>query len=253
MDCLKAGKYISNGSGDKAIRRLRSVSFFGQYTASGLTLVHAKLPPLAGVDPSCSEAELKKGYRKAALQHHPDKQTSTDGPVDSTKFQEVQRAWEILSDPDSRAEYDELGDPQERDDHGRGGGMDEEAFQDFFAEMFGGGGMGGPPPGFGGAGPGGRPRQKRKTQTDPSEVELPVSLEELYAGAQKSLGVERTRSCGGCSGSGAKPGRQAKPCVKCNGQGSTYAMRQMGPYMSRVPIACPLCKGRGLRVRDQDA
>ncbi|BGP20133.1 hypothetical protein JCM10213_000783 [Rhodosporidiobolus nylandii] len=211
-----------------------------------------RLYDVLGVSPSCSEAELKKAYRKAALQHHPDKQTpGADGQVDSSKFQEIQHAWEVLSDPQSREEYDELGDPRDRAPGG-GGGMDEaEAFQDFFAEMFGGGGpgFGGPPPGMGG----GRPRQKRKTQTAPSEVELPVTLEELYAGVEKSIGVERTRTCGTCSGSGAKHGRQAKPCVKCNGQGQTFAMRQAGPYIQRVPIKCQLCKGQGLKVRDQDA
>lgn len=127
--------------------------------------------------------------------------------------------------------------------------MDEEAYEDFFAQMFGGGGgFGGPPPGMGG-----RPRQRRKTQTAPSEVELPVTLEELFVGCEKAFVSERERTCGGCKGSGAKPGRQPKPCVRCNGQGQTYAMKQMGAYMARVPIACPLCRGQGVKVRDQDA
>lgn len=127
-------------------------------------------------------------------------------------------------------------------------------FHDFFAEMFGGvpPGFGGPPPPGGGGG-GGRPRQKRKTQTPPSVVDLPLTLEELYTGCAKHLAVERTRTCATCAGSGAKPGRQAKPCVKCSGQGQTFAMKQMGPYIQRVPIRCTLCEGRGLKVRDQDA
>ncbi|GAA6037514.1 hypothetical protein JCM8097_008229 [Rhodosporidiobolus ruineniae] len=217
--------------------------------------VETALYEVLGVSPDCSDAELKKAYRRKALEHHPDKQAAgNDGqPADSSVFIEIQHAFEVLSDPNSRAEYDELGDPRTRDQRG-GGGMDEaEAFQDFFAEMFGGGGMGGfggPPPGMGG---GGRPRQRRKTQTAPSNVDLPVTLEELYAGAQKKIEIERTRTCGGCSGSGARPGRQPKPCVKCSGQGQTYTMKQAGPYMARVPITCPLCKGKGVKVRDQDA
>jgi DnaJ family protein A protein 2 len=211
------------------------------------------LPLFEGVSPSASPAEIKKAYRKKALEHHPDKQAASDGPVDSTKFQEIQHAFEVLSDPDSRAEYDELGDPAEQQGRGGrgGGGMDAEEYEDFFAQMFGGGRPGGFPPG--GAGGGGRPRQRRKTQTPPSEVELPVTLEELYTGCEKAFVSERERTCGGCKGSGAKPGRQPKPCVRCNGQGQTYAMRQAGPYMARVPIACPLCKGNGVKVRDQDA
>ncbi|GAA5863629.1 hypothetical protein JCM8547_003673 [Rhodosporidiobolus lusitaniae] len=208
-----------------------------------------------GVSPNASAADIKKAYRREALKHHPDKQQAGDGPVDSTKFQELQRAFEILSNPQERAEYDELGDPQERSGRGGGGGMDEaEAFQDFFAEMFGGGaGFGGPPPGMGGGGAGGRPRQRRKTQTAPSQVELSVTLEELYVGCQKHIALERTRTCGTCSGSGAKPGRQPKPCMRCNGQGQTFAMRQMGPYVQRIPVKCGLCDGKGLKVRDQDA
>lgn len=129
--------------------------------------------------------------------------------------------------------------------------MDADAFfNDVFADMFG-GGMGGHPHSHGPAG-GPRPRQRRKTQTPPSQVDLSVSLEELFCGAHKTLLVERTRTCASCSGSGAKPNREAKPCVKCSGQGQTYAMRQMGPYVQRVPVKCTACQGRGLKVRDQD-
>ncbi|TNY19315.1 hypothetical protein DMC30DRAFT_448066 [Rhodotorula diobovata] len=213
-----------------------------------------KLYDALGVAPGASDAEIKKAYRKLALRHHPDKQSSTtDGaPADPTRFQEIQHAWEVLSDPDQRADYDEFG---EKGSGGGGGGAgDEEMFHDFFAEMFGGvpPGFGGPPPPGGGGG-GGRPRQKRKTQTPPSVVDLPLTLEELYTGCAKHLAVERTRTCATCAGSGAKPGRQAKPCVKCSGQGQTFAMKQMGPYIQRVPIRCTLCEGRGLKVRDQDA
>ncbi|GAA5936436.1 hypothetical protein JCM3775_000820 [Rhodotorula graminis] len=219
-----------------------------------------KLYDALGVQPGASDADIKKAYRKLALRYHPDKQSSTqDGaPPDPTRFQEIQHAWEVLSDPDQRADYDQFGEKGPRGGGGGAGGMsDEDMFQDFFAEMFGGGGgvppgFGGPPP-PGGAGAGGRPRQRRKTQTAPSEVELPVTLEELYTGCAKTLAVERTRTCGTCTGSGARPGKQAKPCVKCSGQGQTYAMKQMGPYIQRVPVRCSLCEGRGLKVRDQDA
>ena len=104
-----------------------------------------------------------------------------------------------------------------------------------------------------GGGGGGRPRQRRKTQTAPSQVELSVTLEELYTGAHKTLLVERTRTCTTCTGTGAKAGRQPKPCVRCNGQGETYHMRQMGPYIQRTPARCTACRGTGLKVRDQDA
>ncbi|GAA5966027.1 hypothetical protein JCM21900_004928 [Sporobolomyces salmonicolor] len=213
------------------------------------------------VSPDCTDAELKKSYRRLCLIHHPDKQaSSSDQPADHSKFQEIQGAYEILSDASRREEYDTYGEKGARGGMGGGGpgGMDEDEFmQDFMEQMFGGGfgmpgmGMGGPPPG--GAAGGGRPRQRRKTQTPPSQIDLHVTLEEVFCGCSKSLAIERTRTCATCQGSGARPGRQAKPCVKCSGQGTTFAMRQMGAYMVRQPVMCSACEGRGLKVRDQDA
>lgn len=214
-------------------------------------MVETRLYEILGVSAEATDVQIKKAYRKLALQHHPDKQaTGPDGtPADSTKFQQIQHAWEILSDPDKRADYDEFGEEGSR---ARGAG-DDDLFDgaDFFADLFGAGGGfgGGPRPGPGG----GRPRQRRKTQTAPSQVELSVTLEELYTGAHKTLLVERTRTCTTCTGTGAKPGRQPKPCVRCNGQGETYHMRQMGPYIQRTPARCTACRGTGLKVRDQDA
>ncbi|GAA5956713.1 hypothetical protein JCM8115_000656 [Rhodotorula mucilaginosa] len=224
-------------------------------------VVETRLYEILGVSAEATDVQIKKAYRKLALQHHPDKQaTSPDGtPADSTKFQQIQHAWEILSDPDKRADYDEWGEEGSRARGGAGAYDDDDdlfgAGADFFADLFGGGGggggFGGPRPGAGGGG--GRPRQRRKTQTAPSQVELSVTLEELYTGAHKTLLVERARTCTTCTGTGAKAGRQPKPCVRCNGQGETYHMRQMGPYIQRTPARCTACRGTGLKVRDQDA
>lgn len=153
-----------------------------------------------------------------------------------------------MSDPEKREEYDEFGEKGAR---GGMGGMDEDEFMnDFMSQMFGGGMGGGPPPGAGGGSQ--RPRQRRKTQTPPSLIDLHLTLEELYCGCTKTIGVERTRTCATCKGSGARVGKQAKPCIKCDGQGTTFAMRQMGSYMVRQPVMCSNCQGRGIRVRDQD-
>ncbi|GAA5985479.1 hypothetical protein JCM5350_004012 [Sporobolomyces pararoseus] len=213
-----------------------------------------KLYDVLGVSPDCTPAELKKAYRSLSLQFHPDRQaSSSDGaPPDHSKFQEIQNAYETLSDPEKRDEYDHFGEKGARG--GMGGGMDEDEFMNsFMDQMFGMGpgmgmGGGGPPPGGGGS----RPRQRRKTQTPPSQIDLHLTLEELYCGCTKTIGVERTRTCTSCKGSGAKPNKQAKPCVKCNGQGQTFAMRTMGAYMVRQPVMCSACDGKGLRVRDQD-
>ncbi|GAA5872061.1 hypothetical protein JCM16303_000963 [Sporobolomyces ruberrimus] len=213
-----------------------------------------KLYDVLGVSPDCTETDLKKAYRKLSLKHHPDRQqqqqSTSQGPPDHSKFQEIQNAYEILSDPEQRDDYDTYGEKGSRG--GMGGGMDEEEFMNSFMDQMFGGGMGGPPPPGTGGGSGGRPRQRRKTQTPPSQIDLHLTLEELYCGCTKTIGLERTRTCTSCKGSGAKPNKHAKPCVKCSGQGTTFAMRTMGAYMVRQPVMCNACEGRGLRVRDQD-
>ncbi|GAA5901428.1 uncharacterized protein JCM6883_000210 [Sporobolomyces salmoneus] len=203
-----------------------------------------KLYDVLGVSPDCTAAELKKAYRSKSLQFHPDRQapSSSGEAPDHSKFQEIQNAYETLSDPERRDEYDHFGEKGARGGMG-GGGMDEDEFMNsFMDQMFG----SGPPPSSS------RPRQRRKTQTPPSTIDLHLTLEELYCGCTKTIAIERIRTCSGCKGTGAKPGKQAKPCVKCSGQGQTFAMRTMGSYMVRQPVMCSACEGRGLRVRDQD-
>ncbi|GAA5926501.1 uncharacterized protein JCM15063_000293 [Sporobolomyces koalae] len=215
-------------------------------------MVHdTKLYDILGVAPDCSPAELKKAYRSAALEFHPDRQSSsTEGAAapDHSMFQEIQNAYETLSDPERRDEYDHFGEKGARGGGG-GGPSDEDFMNSFMDQMF---GAGPGPSSFGGPEPRSRQQRRRKTQTPPSQIDLYLSLEELYCGCTKTLAVERTRTCSLCTGSGARPGKQPKPCVKCNGQGQTFAMRTMGSYMVRQPVMCSACSGRGIRVRDQD-
>lgn len=150
-------------------------------------------------------AEIKKAYHKLSLIHHPDKQpTSSSGaPPDSTKFQSIQAAYETLSDPKRRAEYDELGDDEDRQPGMGGSGMgmsEEDLFEAMFGGGFGGGmgGMGGPPRGGGG-------RRKARPQKGPtSRVEMEVTLEELFLGTKegkaRKVEVVRDRKCPSCKG-----------------------------------------------------
>ncbi|KAK4698222.1 hypothetical protein P7C70_g8060, partial [Phenoliferia sp. Uapishka_3] len=164
---------------------------------------------------------------------------------------EIQNAYETLSDPESREKYDLYGS-----DAGRGGGgggssgMDEEDLMNaFFGGQFGGGGGGRRAPG----GAGGGPRSRRKTQTSPSVVELKVTLEELYNGKEATIEIQRARTCGTCHGTGAKAKAKPRQCFKCQGNGIVYAMQNMGPFVQRIPVECPICDGRGQTFRDQDA
>lgn len=134
---------------------------------------------------------------RLCLIHHPDKQASNSStPADSTKFQSIQNAYEVLSDAEKRESYDAYGkEPRGGRGGGGGGGGD---MDDIFASMFGGGGGGG---GRGhNHGPGGGRPEKKKTQTEPSVVKLSVTLEELYNGKEKKMDIQRSRKCGTCAG-----------------------------------------------------
>jgi DnaJ-class molecular chaperone len=164
------------------------------------------------------------------LIHHPDKAAAGSDPA---KFPSIQNAYECLSDPDQRADYDKFGVKGSRNGGGGGGGGQD--YDEMFSSMFG-GGRGGqsrggraPPPGSaGGAG-------KRKAQSQPSSATITVTLEELYNGKEKKIDIERARSCGTCKGfvftscsaapilhdsslillnyrTGAKPKTKMRPC-----------------------------------------
>ncbi|KAL8277563.1 hypothetical protein RQP46_009995 [Phenoliferia psychrophenolica] len=212
-----------------------------------------KLYEVLEVEVTCTDGEIKKAYRRLSLIHHPDRQSGASGsstPVDNSKFQEIQNAYETLSDPERRARYDRFG---EGGGGGRGGpgGMDDFDEEDLMGAFFG-GAFGGPPPGRRGPAGGGGPRQRQKTQTQPSKVELKVTLEELYNGKEATMEIQRARTCGGCQGSGARAKTKPRPCTKCQGQGILYAIRGVGPFVQRVPVECPECEGKGSKVRAQD-
>ncbi len=203
---------------------------------------------LLGVAPDCGDAELKRAYKKASLQHHPDKNPD-DPEAASIRFKEISAAYEVLSDPDARAAYDRYGEDAVKGGQGGPGGMGGGAadFDDILASMFGGGFSAGGP----GGGRGGGSRKPRRTPDD--VVEYDVSLEDLYCGRIAHFNLKRDVSCTLCKGSGAKSGAKPVECATCGGKGKVVETMSMGGgFISQRTAPCSQCSGSGKKLKQKD-
>ena len=194
-----------------------------------------------GVPKNASEDEIKKAYRKLAMKHHPDRNQGDSAKGAEDKFKEIKEAYEMLSDGQKRAAYDQHGfagvDPNMRGGPGAegfaGGGF-AEAFGDIFGDMFG--------QSRGGRAAGGR----QVFRGADLSYAMEVTLEEAARGKEAQIRIPTWEACDTCHGSGAKPGTQAKTCATCAGQG-TVQMRQ--GFFS-VQQTCPTCRGAGKIIPD---
>jgi len=190
-----------------------------------------------GVSKGASEAELKKAYRKKAMELHPDR--NKDKPEAEGQFKEVNEAYEVLKNAEKKAAYDRYGHaafeggsngPQGHPGFGGGGSGDfSSAFSDVFEDLFG---------DFMGGGRGGGQRASRGSDL---RYNLNVSLEEAFSGKQKSVSVQSSVACDSCSGTGAEGGAEPTNCPTCSGMGKVRA--QQGFFT--VERTCPTCSGRG--------
>ena len=199
-----------------------------------------------GVSRDASQADLKKAYRKAAVQYHPDK--NPDDPKAEEKFKELGQAYEVIGDEDKRAAYDRYGHAafQSGGGGGRRGGFHDP--MDIFSQVFGGGGSMFDDLFGGGGGGGGRRRDTSgKKRGSDLRYDLEITLEEAAAGVEKDLEIEKYASCGKCSGSGSKTGGSgAKPCTTCGGRG--VVGQQRGIFIQQA--TCPECRGAGQVIAD---
>ncbi|MBR3960774.1 MAG: molecular chaperone DnaJ [Clostridia bacterium] len=198
-----------------------------------------------GVDKSVSEDELKKAYRKAAKKYHPDL-----NPGDATaekNFKEVNEAYEVLSDKEKRARYDQFGHAGVYPNFGAGGGNpfgggfgggfgDFGDLGDILGSMFGGGF------GFGG---GSRRNPNAPRRGADTAANVTISFEEAAKGCKKSVNVTKIENCSDCGGSGAKAGTTAKTCPNCHGSGYITQMQRtpFGTIQNQAP--CDACRGSG--------
>ena len=186
-----------------------------------------------GVPKNASEDEIKKAYRKLAMKHHPDRNHG-DSKDAEIKFKEVKEAYEMLSDGQKRAAYDQYGhagvDPNMRGGPGAEGfGGFAEAFGDIFGDVFGGG--------RGGRTSGGR----QVFRGGDLSYAMEITLEEAAEGKDSQIRIPSWDECGTCHGSGAKPGTRVVTCTTCHGHGVV----QMRQGFFSVQQTCPQCKGTG--------
>jgi len=188
-----------------------------------------------GVTRDTSDRDIKKAYRRMAMKYHPDRNPGDAEAED--KFKEVNEAYEVLSDAQKKAAYDQYGHAGvEQGAGGFGGGGFEGSFSDIFGDVFG--------DIFGGAG-GGRRRSSVQRGAD-LRYNLDLSLEEAVRGVEKTVKVPTLVPCETCDGSGAKPGTSAKACGTCGGHGQ---VRMQQGFFS-VQQTCPTCRGEGKVISD---
>ena len=197
---------------------------------------------LLGISRDASEADIKKAYRKLAMEYHPDRNSS---PQAEAKFKEITEAYEVLRDPEKRSVYDRYGKA------GLGGNAGGHGFHhvdlgealNIFMRDF--GAMGGFESLFGGR----RSRSEERRGQD-IRVTVRLTLNEVALGVKKSVKLKSLERCTTCEGSGAKAGTRPTTCGSCNGSGEVRrATRSMfGQFISVAP--CPTCSGEGTTILD---
>ena len=198
-----------------------------------------------GVDKTADAGTIKKAYYKLAKQYHPD--ANPGDKVAEEKFKEVNEAYEVLSDADKRAKYDQFGHAAFDPSMGGGsgfGGFGSEGFGDFgdLGDLFGGI--------FGSAFGGGRRTRNGPMRGDDIGLNLTVSFEEAAFGVKKEVSYNRVCHCGECGGSGAAKGTSAETCSVCHGTGQVRRVQRMGGMSFQSTAACDACHGTGKIIKE---
>jgi DnaJ homolog subfamily A member 2 len=198
-------------------------------------VVDTKLYDILGVEPTADSQTIKKAYKRLAVKLHPDKGGNEE------KFKELNAAFNVLSDEESRRVYDQTGSvPKDRD---LGNIHDEEMLQEILESLgFMMGGMGGFPGFFHGR-HGGKPRTPDVLQ------DIHVTLDQLYHGKKKNISITKTVVCKSCAGEG---GKNVTKCSPCRGRGSIVIVHQNGPFIQQIQQPCDHCRGSGKSFSKED-
>ena len=194
-----------------------------------------------GVAKTATDEELKKAYRKLAKQYHPD--MNPGNKEAEARFKEVNEAYEVLSDKDKRAKYDQFGHAGVDPNFGAGGGgfgggfdMGDIDLGDLFGSFFGGG--------FGGG------QQRQANPNSPKRgaslrASVTITFQEAMSGCEKELNLTRMENCETCRGTGCASGTTAEICPDCHGSGQVRIQRGAGGFAFSSTTTCPHCRGTG--------
>lgn len=207
-----------------------------------------------GVSKTATDEELKKAYRKVAMKYHPDRQvdkSEEEKKAAEEKFKEAAEAYDVLSDKDKRARYDQFGHAGV---DGAGGGGFGGGFSDIndifshFSDIFEGTGFGGFSSAFGGRSS--RQRSATRRGTD-LRVRVRLTLKEVAHGVEKKLKIPRMVACAACRGTGAKNGTEFTTCSQCGGSGYITKVQQTFLGTMQSQSVCPSCRGEGKIVKEK--
>lgn len=204
-----------------------------------------------GVSRDASAKEIKSAYRKLAKQYHPDANPDTDT---TEKFQEINRAYEVLNNPDLKKKYDMYGaagvgtsaasDQTAGSPFGGGGFGQEVDLGDIFDSFFGGGG------GAGFGGPRGGPRSRGPVAGDDLRFDLEVDFKTAVFGGEEKVRIRHLETCDTCGGDGVKPGSKVSTCGVCNGMGVTMQVTRTPLGNFQTQQTCSACRGTGQKVEE---
>lgn len=211
---------------------------------------------MLGVARSADKKQIKSAYRNLAKQYHPDANPNEDT---TERFQEINRAYEVLNDPDLKQKYDMYGaagvgtsaasDAGAGSPFGGGAGVEVD-LGDIFDSFFGGGGMGGrgAPGGFGGGARGGRTRGPMAG--DDLRFDLEIDFKTAVFGGEEKVRIRHLETCDTCGGDGVKPGAKVTTCPVCNGQGVTMQVTRTPLGNFQTQQVCSACRGTGQKVEE---